>query len=54
MNAAKVMEKLNIQRQEGEKGELLKGLTALLLATPISRNKARNYIERAISYIEQN
>jgi hypothetical protein len=54
MNAGTVLEKVEAQRQEGEKDHLLKGLSALLVTTPESRTKARSYIEGAICYIKQN
>lgn len=53
MNAKTLMTKIENQRIEGEKGDLLKGLRALLLVTPTPLGKARTYLENAIAYIEE-
>lgn len=54
MKAETVIKKAELQRKEGEKALLLRGLNALLLTTPTSRKTTRSYIEKAITYIEEN
>jgi hypothetical protein len=53
LKAAAVLEKVNAQKQEGEKAQILRELSALLLTIPSSRKTTRRYIEKAISYIQQ-
>jgi hypothetical protein len=48
-----VLEKLEAQKHAGEKDQLVKELKALLLCTPITRRRARHYIEKAIVFIEK-
>lgn len=53
MNATKLMAKIEQQRLDGEKYQVLAGLNALLLTTPVTRGRARSYIEDAIAFIER-
>jgi mannitol/fructose-specific phosphotransferase system IIA component (Ntr-type) len=51
MKAATVLEKMFTQRQENEKEQILKELSALLLTTNYA--KERTYLDKAIDYIER-
>lgn len=53
MNASTVLNKLDVQKQEGEKDQILRELNALLLTMPTSTQKrARHYVQKAIGYIQ--
>lgn len=54
MNATTLMERINQMRVEGEKANLLKGLSALLIVTPKTQQNARQIIKKAIAYVKEN
>jgi hypothetical protein len=53
VKASTILEKVSQQRTNGEKEQILKELSALLICTPSNRTKARNIIEKAIDFIEE-
>ena len=54
MKVETVLEKVNRQREEGERDLVIRNLRALLIITPESKKLARSYLEKAIEYIEKN
>lgn len=53
LKSSTLLERIEEQRNEGEKDQIIKGLSALLIVTPSTRSNARSYIENAIAYIEK-
>jgi hypothetical protein len=53
MNAETVLAKFQEQKFEGEKAQLIKELNALLLCTADTQRRARQYLQKAIAFIEQ-
>lgn len=53
LKVATVLQKAKTLREEGEKGQILNELSALLLTMPCTRKRARAYVERAIDYISK-
>jgi hypothetical protein len=53
LKAAAVLEKVKAQREEGEKAQILRELSALLLTIPATRKTTRSYIEKAIHFIQK-
>jgi hypothetical protein len=53
MKASTLLEKVRKQRKEVEREQIVKELSALLVATPTSRKNAREYLARAISFIAE-
>ncbi|WP_158318902.1 hypothetical protein [Robertmurraya kyonggiensis] len=54
MNATTVLKRVELQREDAEKAQLLRGLDALLQTTPVNRKTTRKYLQNAINYIEKN
>ncbi|HEY2419883.1 MAG TPA: hypothetical protein VGI04_00615 [Neobacillus sp.] len=53
MKSATVLEKAYTLCSEGEKSEILRELSALLLTIPNTRKKTRSYVQKAMNYIEK-